>query len=160
LVALELHRLHVELLGGRPAGEVQVRMERLVTRDAPLDVRFVARMVRRAAQRDVSRVGRLPANDVTPSGAWRGSADARNVTSPEGRALDLSRRGALRRVLLALVDAHTVTPDRALTQDVLLAHGWPGERVLAEAASNRVRVAIATLRSLGLGKAIVTRDDG
>jgi hypothetical protein len=48
----------------------------------------------------------------------------------------------------------------ALPRDALLEAGWPGERVLAEAGATRVRVAIATLRSLGLGDVLQTRDDG
>ncbi len=72
-----------------------------------------------------------------------------------GKRVDLGRRGSLRRILAALVAA-----ERGASRDALLAEGWPGERLLAEAASKRLRVAIATLRSLGLREAIVTRDDG
>ena len=62
-------------------------------------------------------------------------------------------------ILRALVRAH-VDGEGALGGEVLVAEGWPGERILVEAASTRVRVAIATLRKLGLREAIVTRDDG
>jgi len=41
-------------------------------------------------------------------------------------------------------------PGEGLGVRALLAHGWPGERVLVEAAETRVRVAISTLRSMGL----------
>jgi predicted ATPase len=70
--------------------------------------------------------------------------------------LDLSRRTAPRLILLALLEAHA--RGQACPQEVLVAAGWPGERVLPEAASTRLRVAIATLRRLGLGALIVTHD--
>ncbi len=73
--------------------------------------------------------------------------------------VDLARRGPIRRVLLALVEQHR-TSGGALDREALLGAGWPGEQVQAEAASTRVRVAIATLRRLGLERIIVTRDDG
>ena len=42
----------------------------------------------------------------------------------------------------------------------VLAAGWPGEVVLPDAASNRVYVAMATLRKLGLAPILHTSDDG
>lgn len=68
--------------------------------------------------------------------------------------LDLSRRTAPRLIMQALLEAHA--RGQACPQEVLVAAGWPGERVLPEAASTRLRVAIATLRRLGLGALIVT----
>ena len=44
--------------------------------------------------------------------------------------------------------------------DALQSAGWPGERMHPEAASNRVYVAITTLRKLGLKPVLVRRDDG
>ena len=44
--------------------------------------------------------------------------------------------------------------------DDLLEAGWPGERVLPEAAANRVYVAVATMRKLGLRDVLLSRDDG
>ena len=42
----------------------------------------------------------------------------------------------------------------------LLEAGWPDERVSKEAGANRVRVALATLRKLGLKDHIQSRADG
>ena len=50
--------------------------------------------------------------------------------------------------------------DTGAPVDALVAIGWPGERVLVEAAATRVRVAIATLRRHGLRQVLLTRDDG
>ncbi len=51
-------------------------------------------------------------------------------------------------------------PGEATGWEALLAMGWPGERVLAGAAATRVRVAISTLRRMGLAGFLLTRDDG
>ena len=47
-----------------------------------------------------------------------------------------------------------------LTFDELIAAGWPGERIGAEAARKRLRTAIWTLRKMGLEPILLTRDDG
>jgi predicted ATPase len=73
---------------------------------------------------------------------------------------DLARKGAMRRILHALLIAHVETPGAAISADALIAAGWQGERLLAEAASTRLRTAISALRKLGLRDVIQTRDDG
>jgi len=74
--------------------------------------------------------------------------------------VDLSKRGALRRVFAALVERHEASAGLALDANALLRVGWPGERVLAAAGATRVRVAIASLRRLGLGPFLLTYDEG
>lgn len=86
--------------------------------------------------------------------------DARWFHTAGGVEVSMLRRGAVRLILLALARARTDTPGRALSRDALLAAGWPGERVLPDAGATRVRVAVATLRSLGLDAVLLTRDDG
>jgi predicted ATPase len=71
-----------------------------------------------------------------------------------GTEHSLTRYRTLRRLLLKLVDARLATPGAALGWDALLAAGWPGERIHVEAARNRVKVAISTLRGMGLRDAI------
>ncbi|MEZ4248292.1 MAG: hypothetical protein R3B99_08650 [Polyangiales bacterium] len=73
----------------------------------------------------------------------------------DGLHVDLRTRRALRLLLVALAQA-----DGPLAWDALLAAGWPGERVGAEAAMQRVRVAISTLRKLGLADALETVEGG
>jgi hypothetical protein len=51
-------------------------------------------------------------------------------------------------------------PTVALPWDQLFASGWPGERVHAASARNRVKVAISTLRSMGLRDAIAHDGNG
>jgi hypothetical protein len=84
--------------------------------------------------------------------------DGEWLETPNGMRHSLGRRRPLRRLLLALARAHAAGAP-ALSVDDLLEAGWPGERPLPEAGSNRVWVAISTLRKLGLGE-ILQRWDG
>ncbi len=129
-----------ELRGSTPAAEVAA---------ASLDVRFAMRMLARGLEGAPSGAVTLR---VARGGLWFAVADAERV--------DLGRRGALRRLLVALCERHATHPDVGAPVDTLVAIGWPGERVLVEAAATRVRVAIATLRRHGLRQVLLTRDDG
>jgi hypothetical protein len=86
--------------------------------------------------------------------------DARAIALPDGGLLDLRRRASLRLILLALVRWRLGAPGQPLGPDELVAAGWPGQRVLPHAASNRLHVAIATLRSLGLRGALLRERRG
>ncbi len=85
---------------------------------------------------------------------------ARWFQPPHEAPVDVSRRRILRRILGGLVDAREKHPGVALAMPDVLEAGWPGEKILPEAAQNRVYVAIATLRKLGLGDVLLTRKDG
>ncbi len=84
-------------------------------------------------------------------------SDASWFSPPGGERIELEGRDALINVLHALVTAHREQPDEPIPRDALVAAGWPGERMLPRAAANRLRVAISTLRKLGLHDAILTR---
>jgi len=90
----------------------------------------------------------------------RVTADAAHVVLPDGRELDLSRRKNVRLILRALVDARRTRPGEALDPDALVAAGWPGERMRADAATKRLHTAVWTLRSLGLGDVLLTDERG
>lgn len=167
--ALSVHRGQLDLLLAREAeargdGERAARLlssarQRLA--DPGLmrsseDVRFAKRLLERAL------AGHLPgrrAPAATPASLVVGP-DARWFRSGEGTPVDLGRRGALRLILVALVERRLTCAGDASTWEVLLAAGWPGERVLAEAGATRVRVAVSTLRRLGLAGILLTREDG
>jgi hypothetical protein len=72
----------------------------------------------------------------------------------------LASRRPLRRLLFALAEARCARAGSALSVDELLDSGWPGEDPLPEAGSNRVYVAISTLRKLGLGSVLQRWDGG
>lgn len=57
---------------------------------------------------------------------------------------------AQRRIVTALAELHRRRPGAVLTLQELLAAGWPGERLIAEAGANRVYVALAQLRRMGM----------
>jgi hypothetical protein len=121
----------------------------------------------RMAERVASRADRPRKKQSKPTSPARSndpvlelSVDGRWVKPPNAEPIELTRRRSLRLILLALVERHERAPDEALSQDDVLAAGWPGERVTAEAAQNRVHTAIYSLRKLGLDDWLVRRDDG
>lgn len=79
------------------------------------------------------------------------SADAIEV---DGCAHDLSRRPSARAILHRLVRERVERPGTPLPVSALVEAGWPGERMLASAAANRVRVAVSGLRANGLDRVI------
>ncbi len=76
------------------------------------------------------------------------------------RVIDLGRRGAIRRVVVALVQHRLDAPGRGLSVGEVLEAGWPNERMRPESATARVYMAIRTLRTLGLEGFLITHDDG
>ena len=91
--------------------------------------------------------------DVVP----RISHDASSVRVAD-RMFDFRRRRVLRNVLRALTTAHLA--GRALSVSEVATIAWPGEKMRAQAAKNRVYVAIASLRKLGLHSWIASAEDG
>lgn len=89
----------------------------------------------------------------------RASRDGR-LLELAGRRIDLSRRGPLRKILVALVDARLREPAPALSVPDMLAAGWPGEKMRADSGTARVYMAIRRLRVLGLEPALRTSDEG
>lgn len=75
-------------------------------------------------------------------------------------AVDLRTRFALARILRALVRSREQSPDETLSLEALIDAGWPGEKLISDSGSNRVYVAIATLRKLGLRERIERREGG
>ncbi len=161
---VHLHGASVELLGTTDRARTIAKWTETLARyaDARTDLgevvatSFEARFALRIAQRTLriatGASSSLPALvRIDRHGDW--------FEIERGARVDLRRRGALRRILLALV-ANRSQAHAGIKQIELAEIGWPGERVLADAAATRVRVAIATLRQLGLRSVLVTRDDG
>lgn len=89
----------------------------------------------------------------------RVSRDGRQVQLGDER-FDFSRRGPLRRVLVALVETRLHSAGRPLSASAVQEAGWPGEKMFPESAAARVYMAIRRLRELGLGVALRTVDEG
>lgn len=77
-----------------------------------------------------------------------------------GLQIDLTRRRALRLILLELVTFHFVEPEGGLSIERLFLVGWPGEKAGPLAAARRVYTAVGMLRDLGLRNILIRRDDG
>jgi hypothetical protein len=88
------------------------------------------------------------------------SRDGRWLEDAHGDRVTLGRRGALRRMLLALVARRVDEPGRATSVAELVEAGWPGDRARFDSAQARVYTSVQRLRALGLAGVLVTRDDG
>lgn len=109
-----------------------------------------------AVSSDVRRALRLASGAST----LRVARDGRQVVLADRTVVELGRRAAPRRLLLALVDARMRAAGCVQSFDTLIAAGWPGERIVADAARKRLRTAIWTLRKMGLDEVILTEEDG
>lgn len=79
---------------------------------------------------------------------------------PGEERVDLSKRRPLRLLLDRLAEERLARPGGALPWDALLEVGWPGEKMRADAGAHRVRVAISTLRKMGLKELLATDERG
>jgi hypothetical protein len=80
------------------------------------------------------------------------------VQAPDGVKHPLGH--ALRRIVTALADLHRRAPGAVFTLTDLVEIGWPGERLIREAKANRVYVALAQLRQMGMRDIIEHREGG
>jgi predicted ATPase/Tfp pilus assembly protein PilF len=154
LLALELHRAHLVLCEADADPEAAPSLrERVVelTRGASAEILGRSDDARTALR--LLRV-RLGARSVSIA------EDGSLVRLPDGTELDLSRRDVLKRIVVTLARARVDRPNAALTVDTLIEEGWPGERVKYQSALNRLKVALSTLRKLGMKDLIVRREDG
>ena len=79
---------------------------------------------------------------------------------PRGKRITCDRRQAARRLLVKLTQQRVEAPGVAIESDMLLEVGWPGERIAAKAARNRLYVTLATLRKLGLKGILRATEEG
>ncbi len=156
LAALDVHRGQLDVLRAKlaradgsadAASTLEKSARERLARAAPHgassdDVRYARRMLGRALDAEELVIGE--------GGAW--------FKPPRGATVDLSTRPTLARVLAALAKQRTEAPGTPLTVAQILEAAWPGEKILARAAQNRVKVAITTLRTLGLRHHLVHRN--
>ncbi|MGE0786624.1 MAG: AAA family ATPase [Sandaracinaceae bacterium] len=84
-----------------------------------------------------------------PDDVWVLDVDGRRVSRGD-RVIELGGHDAVFRIAVVLARAHASEPGAAVSHGALLEAGWPGERIDARAAKNRLRVAIAFLRRAGI----------
>ncbi len=87
-----------------------------------------------------------------PGGGW--------FHAPDGTCHHLVGRGPFKRILLRLAQERLKPDGQPLDVTALLEAGWPGQKVSRSAGLNRVYVAIATLRKMGLRGALQRDDQG
>ena len=78
----------------------------------------------------------------------------------DGREVSLRHRPPLTRVLAGLARSRVRNPGDCLSVDDLVPIGWPGEQLLRDTGKNRVYVAIATLRKMGLSELLLKTEKG
>ncbi|MBL9022005.1 MAG: helix-turn-helix domain-containing protein [Myxococcales bacterium] len=88
---------------------------------------------------------------IEPTGSW--------FRAPGEAVVDLSRRAPLRHILSLLLDARLSAPGSPVSTLEIMHTVWTDTRDLP-VLQNRLRVAIATLRKLGLAPSLLTRGGG
>lgn len=127
--ALDRARARLAALGERPLGQHR---------------RVGAQLLRRAIERAAP-----PADAVV----FERSAGKLRLPASGGAAptvVALEGRAAVSGVVRALVERRLASPGSVVTLEELVRAGWPGEKLVASAAKNRVRVLVAGLRAEGL----------
>lgn len=89
----------------------------------------------------------------------RVAGDGRWIETAWGR-VDLTRKRSVRSILRELVALRRRAPGTVLDTTALFDIGWPGQRVRSESIAGRVYTAVWTLRSAGLGDALLRTPDG
>jgi hypothetical protein len=169
---------YLALALSRTASPPAERLERLLKDAACATAAFenphlgVALDVLDAAVRGVSRARpadptAVRSSDVRRALAFSGTRGAlrlcdagRRMVLPDGRAVDLSRRKNVIAILVVLARERRLHPGTSVEPYALVAAGWPGEKMRAEAATKRLHTAIWTLRKLGLDSMLVTSSSG
>lgn len=136
----------------------RARLQRLLTtEDGPrgTEAWFVTRRLAEQALRgEVSKASGPPLRSL------RFGRDASWFQWGDEQRVELRNRTAIRRMALALARQRLEAPGAGLPQEALVEVGWPGERILPEAAATRVYSGIRTLRRLGLAPALLRHADG
>lgn len=86
--------------------------------------------------------------------------DAKWFQPPGGARQDLARYAAARKILQRLAQHRTDSAGVGLALDSLFEAGWPGVTIAQESASNRVYVALAKLRKMGLKQLLLRNEEG
>lgn len=89
---------------------------------------------------------------IGPGGRW--------FRLPGEEVVDVSRYAAPSAILAHLGALAERSPGVASDADALIQAGWPGERIVPDAARNRMSVALAQLRKLGLKGVIQKTSEG
>jgi predicted ATPase len=152
---VRLHRCFLELAAGDEAAAFARLEAAQQARDegAPslVEIHDDARLVLRMLAASMSKVGG-PSLEIGPEAQW--------FRPPGGKRQSLDKHAAARRILDRLASERLDDPGGGLSADELFAIGWPGVSIAPESANNRLYVALAKLRKLGLKGLLLRREEG
>lgn len=132
----------------RAAAEEALRAAALLSQRST-QLRTLSRLLRQ-------RVAALPARHealfVAEDGGWFSCLGGEHVV--------IAKRRALPQILALLAQRRRDAPGSPISQEELQQAGWPNEKLLPQAAHNRLYVAISTLRGLGLKEVLRSQEEG
>jgi len=137
------------LLSGEGVAQARNQVEGVAS--GSVHVRIALRCEERVGPRSVEP----PPDDalvVAPGAKW--------FRAPHGECVSLERRRPLARLLDRLMQERLQRPGHALAWEEVLEAAWPNEKVIPAAGAHRVRVAVSTLRKLGLRDLLRTAEEG
>ena len=137
IAAIRVHHGHVEPSPAQAASRVPAET-------SSDEERYAVRVLTRALRATAETLR------IAPDGAF--------IERPDGARVEIKAASA-RRILAALLEARARGAGIALEAEALFRSGWPGERVLGDAARNRLQVALSMLRKAGLGARLVRTGD-
>ncbi|MFT5679914.1 MAG: tetratricopeptide (TPR) repeat protein [Myxococcota bacterium] len=146
---VSLWRVFLEWQTGDRASALARRRENLAGKSSLRATSDEARLVFRILERRIAEPGSTLL--VGPGGSW--------FRVPGEPKVGVDRYAAVMRILAVLAQTAELTPGEPCSADVLIEAGWPGERIIVEAARNRLSVALARLRRLGL-RGVLQRTGG
>lgn len=115
------------------------------------DVRLVLRLFATSLSSEQPARSSAPQVTVARDGTWFMVGETR---------CPVAKYRAASRMLAVLATSRERAPGTAMSVNALFRAGWPGEHIQKSSAANRVRVALAALRSLGLRDVLLHNGDG
>lgn len=120
---------------------------------AHADVHLASRIAKRLLDLAPGRTARtLTALDVHAVGDW--------FAIDGGAPVSCGRQASAKRALVHLARFRLMAPGEPMTVAMLASAIWPDDKVRESAARNRIRVAVALLRKVGLRELIITDKAG
>jgi predicted ATPase len=148
------------LLASAAAVAAQARGQGSLGPNRSKDIRTALRILERALGRNGAPAVGPPSVAPAAGALLSVAADGSWFQLGDGQRVDLSRRNALRIILVVLMERRDSGQDRPVSVHELIAAVWPGEKFAWSSGLNRLHVALATLRALGLRGVLLRRGEG
>ena len=150
-----LHRGHLDLARGDRAAAFERRTAAAGLLAQSDDVRFALRILDAVlgTKKEESAASSDAALVIAHDGRWFRAPHASERS-------ELGKRETLKRILLELARRRVETPGIPASRDDLVAVGWPGEKLGADAGNNRLSVALSELRRAGLRDVLLHVEGG